>query len=142
MAVDFESTGVVILLEVRPLGGALQSVPDDLAPVQDAARRMLASPGAGARWLPASEDGLAGQMDVEDVAAALPLLHALRTSLRQDPAAVPLGITAGLGIGGGVEASGLAGAAFRSLDQSKRPGTRGLTPDPRINAGLDALFRT
>lgn len=141
---SYENPGAVMLLEVRvPKGVAADE--NAAAGVTEAlarGRMILETPGQGRAWSPASGPGVSGSLVLADAGEALRVLHRLRTELRADPARPKLTVVAGIGRGGEVEGTRLAGEAFRGLGKRGRIRTRALTGEPRADQVLAALCRT
>lgn len=138
----FEAPGAVMLLEirVRPPDAAQRAaaVEESLARV----RLVLEAPAPGTRWSPASGPGVSGSIAFAEEGDALPFLHRIRTEVRADPDWPRLDVVAGVGRGGEVDGTRLAGDAFRALGKRGKYRTRVLTADAGANVVLAALCRT
>lgn len=137
-----DATGAVLLLEVRPVGRPADADSDAVEGVMSDARLLLEAPGEGRVWSRAGGPGVSGSLTLEDPAEAFASLHRLRTEIRADPSRPPVHVVAGIGRGDAMEASRLAGDAYRSLGRKRRTLTRALTADEDSNVVLGALCRT
>ena len=138
----YESTGAVTLLEARLSPRSREPHPEPMESFLTGARALLEAPHPGREWSPAGGGGFSGRLVLADAAEAFPFVHRLRTELRADPAGPPLQLVAGLGRGEEMEASRLAGEAFRTLVRKRRWLTQALTTDPDSNLILGAFCRT
>lgn len=141
---SYENPGAVMLLEVRvPKGVAAdESAAAVVGEALARGRMILETPGQGRVWTPASGPGVSGSLVLADAGEALRVLHRLRTELRADPARPKLTVAAGIGRGGEVEGTRLAGEAFRGLGKRGRIRTRAIKGEPRSDQVLAALCRT
>lgn len=140
---SLDTAGAVLLIEIRVARGA-EGGPA-LDDVMAEARVLLEAPVPGRRWSSATSatgGSVSGSLTLADPREAFPALHRLRTELRADPARPPVHVAAGLGRGDALEASRLAGEAFRSMGRRGGVLTRALTADDDANLVLGALCRT
>ena len=138
---SLDSCRAVLLLEVRashPTGSGGDAVQSLLAET----RLQLEAPASGRQWTQSSGSALSGRVALADASEAFAIVHRLRTDLRSDPSRPRAKLIVGLARGDELEASRLAGDAFRSLGRKKGRYTRALTADPETNAVLDAFCHT
>jgi hypothetical protein len=138
---SFDSPGAVVLLELKLMPTARPPEPSSVEQLVKEARIALETLGEGATWTPAAGPLLSGRVTLRDPAGVFPLLHGLRTQLRAVPKRPKGYWIAGIGGGHEMEASRLAGDAFRSLARERYRTTRVLTPDASTNVILDAVCR-
>jgi hypothetical protein len=137
-----ETAGAVLLVEVRVAPRTRLADPGAIDERLAEARVLLENAAENGEWTRASGPGVSGTLVLADPAEAFPLLHRVRTELRSDPGRPAVAVASGIGRGDEMEASRLAGQAFRSLARKRDLFTRALTSDPDTNTVLGALCRT